>query len=89
MNLDARSGRGRSEERLIEMPAPLAIARCGEMGDARETAFGDKVAEVVTHAMKRRAADGIRQAEPLQNGDAAGHESFAAGFFFGEFAALE
>ena len=58
-------------------------------GDAREAAFGNEAAEVEAHTVKRRAADGLRQAEPLQDGDAAGHESFAAGFFLGEFATLE
>ncbi len=89
VGVDAGGRCGGLEERLIQMPAPLAKARCGQVGDARETAFGDDAAGVVADAVKWRAANGLRQAETLQNGDAAGHESFAAGFFFGEFAALE
>ena len=71
------------------MAAPLAIACCGHVRDAREAAFGNEAADVEAHTVKRRAADGLRQAEPLQDGDAAGHESFAAGLFLGEFATLE
>jgi hypothetical protein len=89
MDLDARSGCGGFKKCLIQMPAPLAIARCGPIANAREMAFGDKAAKMVTHAVKRRAADGLGQAEPLKDGDAAGHESFAAGLFLGEFAALK
>jgi hypothetical protein len=89
MGIHTTSGCSRLKERLIQMPAPLAIARCGPISDARETAFGDEAAKMVMHAVKRRAADGLGQAEPLEHGDSARHESFAAGLFFGEFAALE
>jgi hypothetical protein len=89
MDLDARSGCGGLKERLVQMPAPLATAHCGPIGDARETAFGDDVAEVVAHPVKRRPADGLGQAESLKDGDTARHEAFAADFFFGEFASLE